>query len=105
MENDVRSETRDRTLFLPPDAGAAPKARDASDSTGGLTPDLKRQIMSRLRVVALIYSLTFFLADWLPAIVLRQLSLKFNHAAGWLFSAGSILLGVLVAVAASNERL
>ena len=97
--------SRDQTLFLPPRAGVAAKHHDASDSTTGLTPDLKRQIMTRLRAVALIYSLTFFVADWVPAIFMRETLLKFNHLEGWSFSVGSILLGLLVAVAASSERL
>src|ERR1041385_6178768 len=97
--------SRDQTLFLPPRVGAAAKRHDASDSTTGLTPDLKRQIMTRLRAVALIYSATFFVADWVPAIFMRETSSKFNHVEGWSFSIGSIVLGILVAAAASSERL
>lgn len=95
--------TRDRTLFLPPRDGVA--RREASDSATALTPDLKRRIMTRLRAVALIYSTTFFVADWVPAILMRELSAKFNHVEGWSFSVGSIVLGLLVAAAASDERL
>jgi len=95
----------DQTLFIPPRVGAAAKHHDASDSTTGLTPDLKRQIMTRLRAVALIYSATFFVADWVPAIFMRETSSKFNHVEGWSFSIGSIVLGIVVAAAASSERL
>ena len=97
--------SRDQTLFLPPRVGVAAKRHDVSDSTTGLTPDLKRQIMTRLRAVALIYSATFFVADWVPAILMRETSSKFNHVEGWSFSIGSIVLGILVAAAASSERL
>ena len=96
--------SRDPTLFNPPRVGAPRKPHQVSDSTSGLAPDLKRQIMSRLRAVALIYSVTFFLSDWVPSIVMREWS-RFSHVAGWAFSIGSIVLGFLVAAAASSERL
>jgi serine/threonine-protein kinase len=97
--------SRDRTLFNPPRVDATRKRHDVSGSTTGLTPDLKRQIMTRLRAVALIYSVTFFLADWVSTIVLRDWGARFSHIGGWSFSVGSILYGLIVAVAASSERL
>ncbi len=104
-ESGSTDSSRDRTLFLPPRAEAVKKRGDASDSTTGLTPDLKRQIMGRLRAVALIYSVTFVLADWVPTIFMRDSWMRFSHVEGWLFSVASILMGFVVAVVASSERL
>jgi serine/threonine-protein kinase len=96
--------SRDATLFLPPSADAARKRGDASDSTTGLTPDLRRQIMRRLRAAALMYSATFLLADWVPWIFQPDMS-RFTHPEGWILSVGSILMGFFVAAAATNESL
>jgi hypothetical protein len=96
--------SRDPTLFILLGVDATRKHRDVSDSTTGLTPDLKRQIMTRLRAVALIYSATFFVSDWVPSIVMLEWT-RFSHVAGWAFRIGSILLGLFVAAAASSERL
>jgi serine/threonine-protein kinase len=95
--------SRDPTLFMHPRADGTRKHHEVSDSATGPAPELQRQIMSRLRAVAIIYSVTFFLADWVPPIFLRDWS-RFTHVEGWIFSIGSILLGILVAVAASSER-
>src|SRR5262245_20467334 len=100
-----KDSSSDRTLFMPPRAGAAARHHDVSDSTTVLSPDLKRQIMTRLRAVALIYSATFFAADWVPPVLMGQISSRFTHVEAWSFSMGSILMGILVAAAASSERL
>jgi len=97
--------SRDATLFLPPSPDTARKRSDASDSATGLAPELKRQIMGRLRATALIYSVTFLLADWVPAIFMREAWTRFDHLSGWVFSVGSILMGFVVAAAAGSERL
>src|SRR5262245_51960805 len=104
-DSGLMDSSRDPTLFLPPRADSARKRSDASDSTTGLTPVLRRQIMRRLSAAALIYSAAFFLADWVPTIFMRQSWMRFHHAEGWIFSVGSILMGIVVAAAASNERL
>ncbi len=97
--------SRDPTLFLPlrPDTPAA--RRGTSDSTSGLTPELRRQIMGRLRAVAIVYSVTFILADWVPWLFESNPLGRFHHLGGWVYSVASILMGFAVAAIASNERL
>lgn len=94
--------SREPTLFL---EARGSSGRGRGDSTSSLSPELRQQVARRLRGVALVYSLGFFLADWAPLPFVPDGSERFGHVAGWVFSVGSILLGFAVAIVAGNQRL
>src|SRR2546428_11794618 len=78
------------TLSLP-----HPKAHEPTDSRAGwsLSPELRGQITRRLRLVAIAYSLAFFFADVVPAILFKELGNRFTGLIGWGPTLGSIAAG------------
>src|SRR2546428_12192973 len=76
------------TLSLP-----HPKAHEPTDSRAGwsLSPELRGQIIRRLRLVAIAYSLAFFFADIVPTVLLRELGQRFADPRSSIPGAVSIL--------------
>ena len=89
------------TLFLPkrgrPDSG--------SPRPSSLPPELSAQAARRLRLIALIYSAAFFLADIFPQLVTGHLLQMFRRPGDWVWTILSIVGGVVVAVLAGSPRL
>ena len=87
------------TLFLP-------RGRDASSSRTGKTlpPHLQEQLPRRLRTVALLYALAYFLSALLPAILMGSMSKDFPSLFDWVVTFGSILAGLVVALIARSSR-
>src|SRR3989454_1159060 len=96
------SDGSSATLFLP-----RLKALEGTTSRAGwsLSPELRRQITRRLRLIAITYSLAFFFADVVPAILFKELGNRFTGLIGWGPTLGSIAAGLLVAAVASSPRL
>ena len=88
------------SLFLP--GRAEHRARFSADRT--LPPHLQEQLPRRLRKMALLYALAYFLADFAPSILTRELPQQFQTLGEWVPGAVSILAGLVVAVLASNPR-
>ena len=90
------------TLFLP-SGRAARSARFSVDRT--LPPHLQEQLPGRLRNIALLYSLAYFLSDFAPSILTGQFASQFGTLLEWVPGVASILIGILVAALASSPRL
>jgi len=85
------------SLFLP-----AGRARLSPDRT--LPPHLQEQLPRRLRNIALLYAMAYFLSDFAPAILTRQLPEAFRTPGDWIPGVASILAGLAVAALASSGR-
>ena len=90
------------SLFLPNGRAAQPSG---FIDVRTLPPHLQEQLPRRLRNVALLYSLGYFLSDLAPAIVTGTLAQTFTTLAAWATTVGSILIGLAVAAIASSPRL
>jgi eukaryotic-like serine/threonine-protein kinase len=92
----------EHVTLMQPEA-AEPSSRAASS---GLPSDLLSQSASRLRVVALLYALVFFLAGIFPALILPGDRAHFlSSFAQWGPGVVGIVAGLLVAVVSRSERL
>jgi serine/threonine-protein kinase len=89
------------TLFLPSGQTATPSGH-AADRT--LPPHLQEQLPRRLRITALLYSLTFFLSAFAPSILTGQILGEFRNPIDWVPDVLSILAGLLVAALAASRR-
>src|SRR5439155_15973653 len=89
------------TLFLPGGRGDRP-SKLSPDRT--LPPHLQEQLPRRLRNIALLYSLAFFLSEFAPSIVAGKLSQEYQALFDWLPGVASILIGIVVAALASSPR-
>ncbi len=96
------SDGSSATRFLP-----RLKTLEGVSSRAGwsLSPELRRQITRRLRLIAITYSLAFVFADIVPAVLFRELGERFRGLIGWGPTLGSIAAGLLVAAVASSPRL
>src|SRR5207247_9716490 len=101
-QNERQSDSSSATLFHP-----RLKTLDGADSRVGwsLSPELRRQITRRLRLIAITYSLAFVFADIVPTILFNQLGEWFRNPFLWIPGVGSILAGLAVAGIASSPRL
>jgi type IV secretory pathway VirB3-like protein len=97
-----RAPHKGETLFLPV-GRAAKQSRSSVERT--LPPHLQEQLPGRLRTMAFLYSLAYFLADFAPSILTGQLAQQFGIAAEWVPGAASILIGLVVAALASSPRI
>ena len=89
------------TLFLP--RGRAAKAALTASRT--LPPHLQEQLPRRLRNIALLYSLAYFLSAFAPSILTGELAKEFRVASEWVPDVASILIGLVVAALASSPRI
>jgi eukaryotic-like serine/threonine-protein kinase len=69
-----------------------------------LSPHLQQQLPRRLRTVALLYSLAYFLADIAPEILTGRFQRIFAAPVDWIPSVASILIGLMVAAIAASPR-
>ena len=79
-----------------------------SDTRGGhsLPPELRDQATRRIRLVALIYALAFFLADVLPELIAGELAMRLSHPLlHWVPTFFSIAAGLILAAVVSSPRL
>ena len=90
------------TLFNP--RGELPSLHSARE-TRGLPPDLREQATQRLRIVAIVYSLGFFFADLVPAVVSGHAAEHFAYPSAWIPTVASIAAGLLFAALISSPRL
>jgi len=72
-------------------------AATSGHGTRGLSPELLRQSARRLRVLALLYAFTFFMAAFFPALLFAQDRARmFQDPANWVPGVVSIALALLV---------
>jgi serine/threonine-protein kinase len=90
------------SLFLP-SGHAARSAKSGIDRT--LPPHLQEQLPRRLRNIALLYSLAYFLSEFAPSILTGHLRQEFRAPSEWVPGAASILTSLLVAALASGPRI
>jgi serine/threonine-protein kinase len=97
-----RERSSSDTLFLP-----HARASRARASSGGWTPppDLRDQITRRLRLVALMYSAAFFVADFVSTALVGHLAERFRDPLDWIPSVASVVLGLAFAAWVSHPRL
>ena len=91
------------TLFLP--AGRGPKSSKFGAGRTTLPPHLQEQIPRRLRNIALLYSLAYFLSAFAPSILMGHFFQEFRVASEWVPDVVSILIGIAVAALATSPRI
>ena len=78
----------------------------ADRATTGLPADLLNQAAARLRILALLYAFTFFMAAFVsPLLIPKARQLLFAHPLNWLPGAVSIAFGLLVAWVVGRARI
>src|SRR5215813_1717083 len=84
-----------------------PKREGTADSRAGwsLTPRLRQQITQRLQLIAITYSLAYFIADFVTPTLTRHLGDLLADPKAWMPGVGSIVAGLTVAFLASLESL
>jgi hypothetical protein len=93
-------EMREPMTLLPP-----PQHEPATARSIGLPLDLLVQSAERLRVLALLYAFTFFMAGIFPALVLTNERGRFlGNAVLWAPAVVGVLVGVVVALAVRSPR-
>jgi serine/threonine-protein kinase len=99
----MNSGTGGPTL-LRPDEAYRPSA--SGPRSQGLPRDLLRQATARLRVMALLYAVIFFLADFGPSLITAHgREMLVASVADWLPGTLSIAVALLVAAVVTNPRL
>ena len=98
----MRPGTRGQTLFVP----ARRSASLVDRATTGLPPDLLNRAAARLQVLAWLYAFTFFMAAFLPRLIVpAERSVFLQHTLNWAPGAVSIAVAVAVAIAIQTTRL
>jgi serine/threonine-protein kinase len=90
---------RGDTLFLPGERGGK-----SPRSGWTLPPHLQGQLPHRLRNVAFLYALAYFLSDFGPDILTGRPTQAFRNAGEWVVGVVSIVTGLAVAALASSQR-
>ena len=98
----MRPKQGGETLFLPGGQGAR-SSKFSVDRT--LPQHLQEQLPRRLRNTALLYSLAFFLSEFVPSILMGHLAWEYRTVLDWLPGVASILIGLVVAALASSPRI
>jgi len=102
LPGDLERELRPgASLFLP--GGRDSQSRRSID-VRTLPTHLQELLPRRLRTVALLYSLAYFLSDLAPAIVMGHVAESFPTVASWVPTIASILTGLGVAALAASPR-
>ena len=98
------STTSEVTIFLPRDRGAAGEDTPGSrpESTPSLPPDIREQATRRLQMIAITYSVAFFLADLFPSLVTGEMVGRLGRPLNWLPTVISVIGGLVVAFWASR---
>src|SRR5262245_12401086 len=93
---------REHVTLLHPDG----RESAARGSSSGFPDDLLRQFADRLRVVALLYALVFFMGGVFPALLFPEDRARFlGSPVQWAPGVIGILIGVLVATVLRSGRL
>jgi len=89
--------------MLPPRGGRQTTA--PGRTTGALSPELLSQSASRLRVLALLYAFTFFMAGFFPNLMSAQArAFYFGNPENWAPGVASIAVALVVAGFATSTR-
>jgi len=96
-----RSQAEGATLFLP----KKPRESSGSRAARSLPPELREMAIQRLRLIALVYSSAFFMADVFPELFRGGVAERLSAPSHWLPTILSILGGLVVAVLAGSPRL
>src|SRR5947207_10283429 len=99
--DESEQDSSDQSLFLP--RGRALRATGLSASWR-LPRDLRAQATRRLRVIALLYALAFFSADFVPPLLMGSAREKFHDPIDWVATVASIVMGLVVAAIVSSPR-
>ena len=96
-------------MELPSDTLLRPKDVIAATTTGGGTRGLSAEILSRaarrVRILALMYAFTFFMAAFLPNLLFeRERAEMFANFVFWIPDVVAIVLGLVVAACTLNSR-
>ena len=92
----------EETLFIPRGVGTATASRATSR---GLSEDLLRQAARRLRILALLYAFTFFMAGFLPSLLFAaERAHLLETPAHWAPGVVSIAIALVVGALAWSER-
>jgi serine/threonine-protein kinase len=90
------------TLFVPQGVGAATTSRSTSR---GLSEDLLRQAARRMRILALLYAFTFFMAGYFPSLLFAaERAHLLATPSHWIPGLVSIGIALTVAAIAWSER-
>jgi eukaryotic-like serine/threonine-protein kinase len=82
------------TVLLP---RAGQRAGSSASGTGALAPELLSQSVQRLRILALLYAFTFFMAGFFPNLLFAEDRARFfQNAANWVPGVISIAGGLLM---------
>src|SRR5512138_1817500 len=92
---------RGDTLFL---SGRRGGERGSPRSGWTLPPHLQDQLPRRLRNVAFLYALAYFLSAFGPDILTGRFAQAFRESNDWIVSAASIVTGVAVGALAFDSR-
>jgi serine/threonine-protein kinase len=91
-----------QTLLLPHERARRTTTRDG---TRGLSPGLLSQSARRLRILALLYAFTFFMAGFFPNLLFEaDRTRMMGHAAHWVPGTIAIAMALLVAVFTRASR-
>jgi serine/threonine-protein kinase len=83
-----------------------PPGPGARGTPSAIPADLLGQAAARLRAVALVYAVTFFMAGVFPMLLVpADRAMLFGEVVHWAPSFGGILLALLVALAAGSRRI
>jgi serine/threonine-protein kinase len=89
-----RSDKAGATVLLP---GGARQGLTAGRTTGPLAPELLTQSARRLRILALLYAFTFFMAAFLPSVLFAsEREFMFGDPANWVPGVVSIAVALVV---------
>jgi tRNA A-37 threonylcarbamoyl transferase component Bud32 len=98
----MRSASPGTPLLLPQ---AGRNASTSGQGTGGLSPELLSQSARRLRVVALLYAFTFFMAGFFPALLFADDRARmFQEPTNWAPGVVSIAVALLVCAITLSTR-
>jgi eukaryotic-like serine/threonine-protein kinase len=97
------SDSPEKNTLMP--VGESPASADRS-SGWTLPPDLLAEAVRRLRVVALVYAVGYFIAGPLPSLLIPQVRAIFvAEPQHWVSGVVSILVALLVVAVASHPRI
>src|SRR5262245_42681714 len=92
----MRPSSQQPTLFVPKPRGTSIVDR----ATTGLPLDLLNRVATRLQILAWLYAFTFFMADFVPRLLIpSERAILLDRAVNWVPGVIAITVAVLVAVA------
>jgi serine/threonine-protein kinase len=99
----MTTEPGHQTILRPDEAHRASRSEPVSQ---GLPSDLLRQATTRLQVLAVLYAVVFFLADFFPSLIVSAARASlFSSPVAWLPGTISITVALFVAAVVTSPRL